>query len=260
MPRCPLDVPFSEKELAKRNGAQWDPIERRWFDPFGLSVTVARPPLSKWEAKPELPEILAGEDRTFTNYPGMKIYVDMIPEKCWFTNARSAIADADWDRVKRMVTNRAGRQCEACGGPERRDEKVWLEVHERWEYTLTDEPNCLGTQKLKRLICLCTHCHTSTHFGLAELNGFGLDATVHMERVNGISFWEVEDHIETAQMVWHVRNQVTWALDLSILSDAGIRVNLPHLQVDSSRVQSVTLREHELTYGELVALREKMGY
>jgi hypothetical protein len=41
-----------------------------------------------------------------------------------------------------------------------------LEAHERWIY---DAPT--GVQALRRLICLCTQCHTVTHFGLAQIKG-----------------------------------------------------------------------------------------
>jgi hypothetical protein len=46
-PRAHLDVPFAEKDEAKRAGARWDPRARRWFDP--------RPPtpgLQRWAPAP----------------------------------------------------------------------------------------------------------------------------------------------------------------------------------------------------------------
>lgn len=33
-----LDVPFAEKEAAKRLGARWDPDLRKWFVPRGLDA------------------------------------------------------------------------------------------------------------------------------------------------------------------------------------------------------------------------------
>jgi hypothetical protein len=35
-----LDVPFSEKEKAKRAGAKWDSVARKWFVPHGLDLNA----------------------------------------------------------------------------------------------------------------------------------------------------------------------------------------------------------------------------
>ena len=101
-----LDVPFSEKDLARRCGARWDPAVQRWYAPRpGMRG------LEKWAALPDLPALLPGEDRSF----GSGLYVEPIPSTAWWTHARSCIADRDWERVRRMAAARAGRHCEACG-------------------------------------------------------------------------------------------------------------------------------------------------
>ncbi len=118
-----LDVPYAEKDAAKAHGACWDPAARRWFAPRRDT-----PELQRWAALPELPDLLPGEDRTFK--PGL--FVDLIPTTCWFTNVRSCVAPRDWERIRRMVTRRAGHSCEACGATEDRARRCWLEAHERW--------------------------------------------------------------------------------------------------------------------------------
>ena len=55
--------------------------------------------------------MLPGEDRTF----GAGLFVDMVPRSCWFTNVRSCVSQQDWERLRRMVTVRAGQRCEVCG-------------------------------------------------------------------------------------------------------------------------------------------------
>lgn len=40
-----LDVPFSEKDEAKRLGARWDPDMRKWFVPRGLDSRK----FAKWD-------------------------------------------------------------------------------------------------------------------------------------------------------------------------------------------------------------------
>ena len=39
-----LEVPFEEKDEAKRIGAKWDPDLRKWFVPNGIDSK----PFSKW--------------------------------------------------------------------------------------------------------------------------------------------------------------------------------------------------------------------
>jgi hypothetical protein len=77
--RVYLDVPYAEKDAAKTLGARWDQAAKRWYDP--------RPPtagLERWAARPEVPELLPGEDREF----GSGLFVDLVPRSCWFTNVQ----------------------------------------------------------------------------------------------------------------------------------------------------------------------------
>src|ERR1700704_5060428 len=100
-----LDVPYVEKDLAKAGGAKWDPSAKRWYAP-----RVEMAGLSRWVALPDIPEILPGEDRSL----GHGLFVDLVPDTCWFTNVRYCVEPKDWERLRRMVTRRAGMQCEIC--------------------------------------------------------------------------------------------------------------------------------------------------
>lgn len=42
MRRTYLNVPFTEKDEAKRLGAKWDPSNRQWYVPAGASVSPFR--------------------------------------------------------------------------------------------------------------------------------------------------------------------------------------------------------------------------
>ncbi len=109
--RAYLDVPFADKEAAKALGAYWDQVARRWYDP--------NPPttgLDHWAVRPDVPDLLPGEDRTF----GDGSFVNMVPKSCWFTNVRTCVTQQDWERLRRMITTRAGQRCEACGASEDR--------------------------------------------------------------------------------------------------------------------------------------------
>lgn len=204
-----LDVPYGEKDLAQRCGAWWDPAAKRWYAP-----RTGMRGLERWAAKPELPELLPGEDRSF----GAGLFTDLVPASCWFTNARTCISQQDWERVRRLVTGRAGRRCEACGAAEDRPAQRWLEAHERWQFSA--QPN--RRQILRRLICLCTDCHTSTHYGLAQIRGVDGQALAHLCDVTGMSQAEAQRHVREAFALWEQRSGFAWDLDLTMLTSAGI--------------------------------------
>lgn len=220
--RAWLDVPFSEKDQAKALGARWDPVAKRWYDP--------RPPttgLDRWAARPPIPDLLPGEDRAF----GSGLFVDMVPRTCWFTNVRTCVSQQDWERLRRMITGRADRRCEICGAVEDRKKQLWLEAHERWAY---DEAS--GVQTLRRLICLCSACHLSTHFGYANVTGRTTEALTHLHQVTGMSAAQADRHIADAGRIWTQRSQRRWTLDLSMLTDAGITLARP--QARSARART----------------------
>ncbi|GGL48385.1 DUF5710 domain-containing protein [Planomonospora parontospora] len=208
-----LDVPYGQKDEAKALGARWDPAAKRWYAPRpGMDG------LHRWAPLPDVPDLLPGEDRTF----GSGLFVDLVPSSCWFTNVRSCVDERDWERLRRMITRRAGHRCEACGRGEDRATGRWLEAHERWAY----DP-ATRTQTLKRLLCLCTDCHMATHMGLADIQGKGAQARAHLQAVTGMSSIRARAHIDAAFTQWRTRSAATWRLDLSILTDAGVTLAPP---------------------------------
>jgi hypothetical protein len=216
--RVYLDVPFADKEQAKAAGARWDQTARRWYDPRPATAGRARPELAGWAARPQVPELLPGEDRGF----GSGLLVDLVPDPCWFTNVRTCVSVQDWERLRLMITRRAGHRCEACGRGEDRASRRWLEAHERWHY---DEHT--GVQALRRLVCLCSECHLSTHLGYANVTGRAGQALAHLATVTGMTPTEVSAHVQDAGQLWLRRSRRTWELDLSILTDAGVTLARP---------------------------------
>lgn len=199
-----LDVPYSEKDEAKRAGARWDPVAKKWYAPRpGMNA------LERWKARPPVPSVLVGEDRSY----GSGLYVDLIPKSCWFTNVRSSVSEVDWKRIRRMVIDRAGKRCEICGSDK------YLEAHERFYFDEVTQ-----TQRLRRLICVCRQCHNATHYGLAQIMGSDQEAIRHLMKVNGWSGSDVSVHVRQAIDVWRQRSQLEWHLDLSILEYANIRI------------------------------------
>ncbi len=216
--RAWLDVPYAEKDQAKAVGARWDPAAKRWHDPRPDREGNPRPELVGWAARADVPDLLPGEDRTF----GSGLFVDMVPESCWFTNVRTCVSPQDWERLRRMITRRAGQRCEVCGAVEDRPAQRWLEAHERWAY---DEHT--GVQALRRLICLCSPCHLSTHMGYANVTGRADQALAHLRQVTGMTEAEARRHVHSAGDRWTARSRRTWALDLTMLTNAGVTLARP---------------------------------
>lgn len=206
--RAWLDVPFGDKDAAKALGARWDPSARRWYDPRPVTAE-----LQPWVALPDVPDLLPGEDRTF----GSGLFVDLIPSTCWFTNVRTCVSPRDWERLRRMISRRAGFVCEACDAGEDRARRVWLEAHERWSYDARS-----SVQTLRRLVCLCSDCHLVTHIGLANVEGRAEEAFAHLRSVTGMTESEARRHVAVALDLWKARSRRSWALDLSALTSAGV--------------------------------------
>ena len=157
--------------------------------------------LDRWQARPDVPDLLPGEDRSF----GSGLFVDLVPSSCWFSNVRSCVDQRDWERLRRMITTRAGHRCEVCHRSQDREARRWLEAHERWVY---DDSN--NMQALRRLICLCTDCHTATHFGLASINGKSAEAFKHLCYRYRVVWNQVNQHIDAAFALWRRRSAITW--------------------------------------------------
>jgi hypothetical protein len=218
-----LEVPYHEKDAAKAAGARWDPTERAWFAPRpGMAA------LERWTARAPLPHTLPGEDRSF----GAGLFVDLVPSSCWFTNVRSCVNRRDWDRLRHMVYRRAGNKCEACGAERDPAAGRWLEAHERWKYH-----DAMRVQRLARIICLCTFCHEATHFFFtAEIRGRRDRALQQLMHVNGWSVDSAEQHVDAAYSDWERRSLTCWSLNLSVLINAGIRVERPPAAADRAHI------------------------
>lgn len=228
--RVYLDVPYADKDQAKQLGARWDPAARRWYDP-----TPSTAGLDRWAARPEVPDLLPGEDRAF----GAGLFVDLVPATCWFTNVRTCVSPQDWERLRRIIVRRAGRRCEACGATENRDQRRWLEAHERWTY---DDRTLVQT--LRRLICLCSDCHLVTHFGYANVTGRDGHALDHLRQVTGMTAEQADRHIDDAFDLWAINSAVDWTLDLTMLTTAGITLAPPPAAAERAELADRQLRAH----------------
>jgi len=222
-------MPYTEKDAAKALGARWDRHAKRWYDPRPPS-----PGLDRWAARPDVPDLLPGENRTF----GSGLFIDMVPRSCWFTNVRSCVRAKDWERLARMVYGRAGQRCEACGAEPDRLVGRRLEAHERWSYD-----DRTGVQALRRLICLCNDCRLSTHLGFANVTGRADQALAHLRAVTGMTDADVARHVQAAGDLWTARSRRVWTLDLTMLTDAGVTLARPGKAADRASAADRALRQ-----------------
>ncbi len=145
--------------------------------------------------------------------------IELVPKTCWYSNVRSNISKEEWDRIRKIVFNRAGNMCEICGG----HGNQWpVECHEMWLYD--DERHI---QKLVKLIALCPSCHEVKHLGLAGTRGREGAAMTHLAKVNNWSTTDAQHYVEAAFETWHQRSRHHWTLDISCLVQFGINVPVP---------------------------------
>lgn len=214
--RTYLDVPFSEKDAAKDAGARWDAARRMWYAPAGLNEQLQR-----W-AQPTEDLTIEGEDRTFGD-DGPRLIVDLVPRTSWAANVRSLMPAGQWRDLSRRVRARAGDRCESCGGTFRPQQ---LAAHERFSF---DERT--RTQRLERLVALCTACHLATHYGFACTQQREDEALAQLELVNEWTRPHAKRHVRTAYAVWEQRSQIEWTVDLSIL-EAIMPLQVPQRPVE----------------------------
>ncbi len=206
---------------------------RHRLDLGGLEWIHQHPDGNPGAVRPSVPELLPGEDRSF----GDGLFVDLVPTSCWFTNVRWCVDSKDWERLRRMVNNRARHRCEVCGRGKDPGTRRWLEAHERWAYD-----NATHVQSLRRIILLCTDCHQTTHFGFAQVSGNESHALAHLMRITGMTANQAQQHIDDAFRLWNRRSNRNWTLDLSILTGAGLSIAPPPDAAERVHVAEQQLR------------------
>ena len=138
-----------------------------------------------------------------------KLNFELVPEECWYSNLRSVLKPADWDRVRKDAYARAKGRCCICG------ESARLEAHEKWSY---DESNAL--QKLEEVIALCHSCHEVKHISRTQLIGRGMEAMEHFMKVNQCSQMDYHAALSEANEEYFRRNRVVgWVTDISWLEN-----------------------------------------
>lgn len=140
--------------------------------------------------------------------------IELVPQTCWFSNVRSNVSTADWNKLKKISARQAGNKCEICNG---QGDKWPVECHEIWHYD--DEKKI---QSLNGLISLCPSCHEVKHMGFANMQNRGHIAQDHLAKINGWSQEKTSQYVQKQFDVWLERSKYEWKLDISWLEKQGI--------------------------------------
>lgn len=141
--------------------------------------------------------------------------IELVPEKCFFSNIRSVLSKSQWTILSRQIRSTAYDICQICGA----SEKQPLHAHEIWSYNDLEK-----IQKLEGMIALCVDCHSVKHMGFANLQGKGDIAFKHFMIINELSFQQAQKYIEEAFTTWNIRSQYSWKCDISYLKTYGINI------------------------------------
>ena len=145
----------------------------------------------------------------------IKLSIELVPKSCWFSNVRSNVSKAVWDRIRFACYEKAGYKCEICGG---KGEGHRVECHEIWEY---DDEHRIQT--LLRFIALCPECHQVKHFGLAQIKGYDGEALLHLMKVNEWAKKVADAYVKKAFEIYEERSRHKWELKIGI---AGLDINM----------------------------------
>lgn len=187
-----LQVPYQEKDKAKKLGACWNPKRKTWYVPEDTNPA----PLERWLPK------------------GVPLKIELVPDSCWWKNVRSHVSRVDWDKLRKHIYAKAGYCCEIC------KVKGRVEAHEIWRYD--EKQHFQGKQTLIDIIALCRDCHQVKHFGLAQVQGRDDIAIRHLMRINGWTMGQAQQYINAQFDIWSQRNQVEWQLDIFWLNQLEI--------------------------------------
>lgn len=151
-----------------------------------------------------------------------KLTIELIPSTCHFSNVRTTVTSAEWDKIRFLSYAKANNKCEICGDTgKNQGYKHNVECHEIWHYD-----DVYHVQTLTGLISLCPTCHQVKHFGRAIAIGKQLPCMIQLARVNGWTKPEILDHIAVSFELHKKRSKFQWALDISILESEPYNIVL----------------------------------
>lgn len=97
--------------------------------------------------------MLSSDEREFLLIP------KSLPTGSHYANLRKFLGQTKWDKIRRQAYERAEHKCELCNSKPSR-----LEAHELWFFDFENK-----VQYLKRIVVLCSKCHSIQHAMLLAL-------------------------------------------------------------------------------------------
>lgn len=151
-----------------------------------------------------------------------KLLVELVPKTCHYSNVRSMVTPAEWDKIRKLSYASANNVCEICkSNGKKQGYKHAVECHEIWDYN--DETH---TQTLVGLISLCPLCHLVKHIGRAIAMGNEVVAYNHMAHVNKWSQDKIREHILESFKLHKERSKFKWTLDISLLKNNPYNIKI----------------------------------
>lgn len=151
-----------------------------------------------------------------------KLLVELVPTTCHYSNVRSMVTPAEWDKIRKLSYAAANNVCEICkSNGKKQGYKHAVECHEIWDYN--DETH---TQTLVGLISLCPLCHLCKHIGRAIAMGNETVAYNHIAHVNKWSQEKIREHILESFKVHKERSKYKWRLDITLLKNNPYNIKI----------------------------------
>jgi hypothetical protein len=142
-----------------------------------------------------------------------KLEIELIPNTCHYSNIRTTVTPAEWDKIRFISYAAANNKCEICGSHGKlQGYKHFVECHEIWNY---DDIN--HVQTLTGLISLCPICHQVKHIGRSIAIGKIAVCKQQLAKVNKWTPKEIDDHIISSFELHKERSKHEWTLDISML-------------------------------------------
>ncbi len=149
------------------------------------------------------------EQSFLQHHSTLKLQIELVPKSCFWSNVRSNVKTSQWDKIRKVVYQKARFLCEICGG---KGTKHPVECHEVWAYD-----DLALTQRLIFFQSLCPLCHEVKHIGFAEVKGNGERAFNRFKEINQLDE-ETARQIKTAVFrQWKIRSRKKWELDIELL-------------------------------------------
>jgi hypothetical protein len=143
----------------------------------------------------------------------MKLTIELVPSTSWYSNVRSNVSKAEWDKIIKTCYKKANYKCEICKDTGlNQGYKHPVECHEIWSYN-----DVKKEQVLEGLIALCPKCHKVKHTGLAFVKNEGHIVIEQLMSVNEINVNEAERYVEKCFEKHKERSKHDWKLDISYL-------------------------------------------